>query len=572
MKSENSASSINLYTISWSVVIFLVLLVHGGGKLFFRPTDDPKEFILYSFLFVLTGIELFKAVFGKSVTHEQKSGLSALEILFGLNVLYAIVNVLVTPTPYHEGMTHIGKFMLTGAGIYSLSRRRQEELLFLIKVLSVAAGVAVCWVIWNKGTKLWDDTDLMFLPVGQRTYYADFLMLSIPLGLLVFFESKKLSSKLVYGALTISFFCMLIVASRRSSFLGLLAMGIVSLYLVREKLNLFAKGNIKRMVLLLMLLLVFVAGEHWLKLQFQPTQPSLVQRLLNIDDELAAKSSSPLARLLHIRRSLQMFQDRPWLGWGYGNFKFVVSKYYDAQDIDPDGSQFSPHNPVWVIHPHNDLAYQLAEGGIVGAFLFYLLIAAVLRDFVVFMNDGTLTRNRILLTSFLCVLGGFVSFQFNASPTYVVIKFLLMMNFAILLKNSTHKYYLPNLTKKFATLYFCFCLYLGMYPLRFVVAGSCLVASKNNIVNISDDIILKLDSTSYDIVMTVANKHIEGSNHQAAAEILETAYRNYRYVPHVAAELINAYQKIGRFHEAKRVLKESKKTFPFYWEFNSFQI
>lgn len=82
---------------------------------------------------------------------------------------------------------------------------------------------------------------------------------------------------------------------------------------------------------------------------------------------LLAKETSNRDRGLILKYTWHMIQQHPWLGWGYGSFEAAF-----AQALSQAGQV--PNNFIFPSHPHNEVLYGWAEGGIV-ALIGMLLLA-----------------------------------------------------------------------------------------------------------------------------------------------------------------------------------------------------
>ncbi|HDU5652558.1 TPA: O-antigen ligase family protein [Klebsiella aerogenes] len=85
---------------------------------------------------------------------------------------------------------------------------------------------------------------------------------------------------------------------------------------------------------------------------------------------VVSKQASSESRLLIIRTTWHLIQQHPWIGWGYGSFERVFGNQLEA---DRAG------HGLPLIHPHNELLYAWAEGGVIALGGLVLMIAGVLR-------------------------------------------------------------------------------------------------------------------------------------------------------------------------------------------------
>lgn len=85
---------------------------------------------------------------------------------------------------------------------------------------------------------------------------------------------------------------------------------------------------------------------------------------------VVSKQASSESRWLIIRTTMHLIQQHPWMGWGYGSFERVFG---NQLEVDRAG------HGLPLIHPHNELLYAWAEGGVIALTGLLLMIAGVLR-------------------------------------------------------------------------------------------------------------------------------------------------------------------------------------------------
>ncbi|AML56696.1 Wzy polymerase domain-containing protein [Serratia rubidaea] len=73
------------------------------------------------------------------------------------------------------------------------------------------------------------------------------------------------------------------------------------------------------------------------------------------------------ARLIMLKTTLGMITEKPWQGWGYGGFEYNFQHYRMAQGLSTLGLGI-------VTHPHNELLFWWAEGGVVALIGMLILI------------------------------------------------------------------------------------------------------------------------------------------------------------------------------------------------------
>jgi O-antigen ligase len=208
---------------------------------------------------------------------------------------------------------------------------------FLITIISVLQYFSmpdkVLW-IYNDG---FGET---FGPFESRDRYAMFAELIIPLALSLALEKK---SPLFYYAIAATLFAAVIGGASRAGSILCVAEILVFWLLVRRR---GAVGNVKTNALVFALMaatFTLVVGFTYLTQRFHDPDPYAGRREFLIS-------------------SLAMVRERPWLGFGLGNF----------QNAYPSHSVLDLNK--FVEHTHNDWA----EWGVDGGIPFFLILVSVM--------------------------------------------------------------------------------------------------------------------------------------------------------------------------------------------------
>lgn len=85
---------------------------------------------------------------------------------------------------------------------------------------------------------------------------------------------------------------------------------------------------------------------------------------------VVSKQASNDNRWLIIRTTWHLIQQHPWMGWGYGSFERVFGHQLEADRAI---------HGLPLIHPHNELLYAWAEGGVIAMTGLVFMVAGVLR-------------------------------------------------------------------------------------------------------------------------------------------------------------------------------------------------
>jgi len=216
--------------------------------------------------------------------------------------------------------------------------------------------------------------------IGNPTYLAAYLSLVLVLTALLFYWSKRVWQKYLYGAAAAFFLLMIYYSASRGAVFGLLA-GVITftaMYL------LFVKPQTGREQLFRKIiiggtagLLVLVFGV-WLLRNTSFVQNSFaLQRLTS----LSLQSKTLQARSLLWRMTLKGVAERPILGWGQESYLTVFAKHYDPRMYDQE---------PWFDRSHNIVLDWLINAGVLGLIaylsmfgaMFYLLRRAVRQKFI----------------------------------------------------------------------------------------------------------------------------------------------------------------------------------------------
>ncbi|MGL1931572.1 MAG: Wzy polymerase domain-containing protein [Desulfotalea sp.] len=129
-------------------------------------------------------------------------------------------------------------------------------------------------------------------------------------------------------------------------------------------------------------------------------------------------------------RSIEMFSEKPLIGWGYGNFEWAYLNY-QAKDFEKDSTIVV--SPTGLEHPHNELLYWAVEGGI--APIFGILIFTIY-----FLFQLKKSNEKLLLLGLLAPLAIHCMVEL---PFYHATIHWILFIFFIWLADNSEKYTLP---------------------------------------------------------------------------------------------------------------------------------
>ncbi len=204
----------------------------------------------------------------------------------------------------------------------------------------------VYWVVANS------QGGAVYGPYIDRAHYAGLMEMLIPLPL-VYAMTTSLSRPLRGLAL----FAAVIMSS--SIFLAQSLGGIIAFGVELMVLTFWMIRRRRSSAVLVLIVLFCVSLGIWL-VGLHPT--GLGDRLAQLQNPL--REGSIPGRLAIVKDSIQMVRQRPFLGWGLGNFPVVYPSFR------------SFYTDFWINEAHNDFVQILVETGIVG---FSIAVFALMR-------------------------------------------------------------------------------------------------------------------------------------------------------------------------------------------------
>ncbi|WP_269542298.1 O-antigen ligase family protein [Cerasicoccus fimbriatus] len=268
-----------------------------------------------------------------------------------------------------------------------------------------------------------------FGPFVYRNQAAAYLYLSMGLGFVLFLyllRSGKFRSGLPMLAIAFSLICLLGVAlcPSRGGWLG--ASGVFVLFIVLLPFSFRFENDLSvgSLVGIVVIAIAMVCGSIWVARAMDFSQIGSKWKSLRSGDEVSLEARFMLSKL-----TLDMHEDRPWVGWGAGSFSYRY-RYYglaypDLYFIgDPLKSYYG--NPRYISdykQSHNDVFQFLAEYGIVGCSFMLLNLGY----FIVYVLYKSFSPEWVLA---LCVC---VLFILHNLGDFLLQNSILQMSFLILI-------------------------------------------------------------------------------------------------------------------------------------------
>ena len=317
-------------------------------------------------------------------------------------------------------------------GVRVLRKLTQENILVL---MFIAVFLACCYgVLQALGLEfLWpfeinQFATKAFSTFGNPNFLSSAVVMLMPSLLVYYMRTDSKKDFIVYGLLVLVYVLFLSFGLARSCWLGA-ACGLVMMWMFGTLRALIWKR--KGRVFLLVLLAV---GVGWGSVYVDGTdQPSPVAKraaelsqvtpsniTLKVDRDNIFQSLHQ--RLFMWDVSKEIFLSRPVLGSGLGNFQMAFEQNQPKTLLRyPNLRELKT-----VTHaPHNELFFQLAQGGIVGLGLFvfmFMVLFLEVRDFAAHKKEGD--KKQLLQALFCGILGMLVDNMLNISLHAVVPAFI----------------------------------------------------------------------------------------------------------------------------------------------------
>ncbi len=330
---------------------------------------------------------------------------------------------------YGVGLWIIGIFL----GVRVLKKLTQENIFVLI---FVAVFLACCYgVLQALGLDfLWpfeinQFATRAFSTFGNPNFLSSAVVMLLPALLVYFMRTDSKKDFVVYGLLVLVYVLYLSFGLARSCWIGAFcALLMMWMFGTLRSLIWQRKGR----VFLLTLLAVGVAYSS----VYMPGQGDAISPVKNRVLEMRPLELSDFAldikkerifqslhqRLLMWDTSKEIFLARPVLGSGVGNYQMAFAQHQPKTLLAyPELRALKTTTNA----PHNEILFQLAQGGLVGAGLFlfmFMVLFLEVKDFAVHKKEGD--KKQLLQAIFCGILGMLVDNMLNISLHAVVPAFI----------------------------------------------------------------------------------------------------------------------------------------------------
>ncbi len=267
-----------------------------------------------------------------------------------------------------------------------------------------------------------------FSTFGNPNFLSSAVVMLLPALLVYYMRTESKKDLFVYGLLVLVYILFLSFGLARSCWIGA-ACALVMMWMFGT-LRALIWSRRGRVFLLALLAIGVGWGSVYIDDKDTPnpvsaraqelTQISPATFTLNIERNKIFQSMHQ--RLFMWDISKEIFLSRPVMGSGLGNFQMAFAQTQPKTLLNyPNLRELKTITNA----PHNELAFQLAQGGIVGLGLFmfmFMVLFLEVRDFAAHKKEGD---KKQLLQAFFCgILGMLVDNMFNISLHAVVPAFI----------------------------------------------------------------------------------------------------------------------------------------------------
>lgn len=548
-KTQKSHFTLTLFLfLLWS---FFIIFIRSES--FLRWFDDPKDVVFY---LGLLGLLLWQ---WRELQKKQKeiSSISLVTFLVVIFLFYLPINIFFTHPAINEALAVVGKYALFVAGVAVLSERDLDFNLKWIKNTCLILILAVLCSFYFRRD------DSFIEPFGFASYYADTLALAFPLIVYFCFKSESRMGKIIFGVAAVLFIFGIMMSTKKSGLMILYADVLILVILG----SFFFKGKLRwgfiglGIVLPLVTVLILFLLQH---LSSFGGQVPLPKRLEFLFTEIQSGAWQNNARLVFIQRSWEAVQQNPLMGLGYGSFRFLYPKFYQLGDVEPHF--FNPQNSQWLMHPHNEIMYQLFEGGWIGLILLGAIFLMVMGCLIKKIKNGSDDHKALALVTFLGLASAFVIGLVNTSLTHPLIRFFLLLYLALafcLARDILSQYTIPKF-RNFRWVRQVGFLFLTIFILSsgFVAVGYS--ASSYFLKTEAIEMSGILTPRSYDYLIRAAHDSLKQGDLNHTKNIWATAYHEFPFLPQTMLEYAKVLTRLNDIDQAHTVLQKGHELYPFY--------
>lgn len=253
--------------------------------------------------------------------------------------------------------------------------------------------------------------------IGNASFLAGLLVLTIFIGCLLFWQKKELNQRIYYGIGLTFLLYILYCSQTRGAILGLLGgivlFAILAIFFSKNK---KLKVGLSSGILILIITSVVVWNcrkQDWVK------NSGTLNKLTSISFE----DVSTEARLLGWQGAIKGWVEKPkyfLFGYGYENYNIPFNKYFNPKIFRDAGSQ------LWFDRAHNIVLDVALTSGIIGLIAYLSIFVAVLWSlYQLYKKDKEKLYLYLLIVSGLAAYFAQNLFVFDTLPTYILFYLIL---------------------------------------------------------------------------------------------------------------------------------------------------
>lgn len=318
--------------------------------LYKQKSPRPLHVIFIAFLFFATLSTIFSPVPYRSV--------NTLILYFAYFIYFLVGQSLVENSKKSPAFPPVGGLK---PGFYDVSKL----LAFSVLLPGITLSLLSFYFLISKQPPPFSSMNILWANFGHN-HLVDYLIFSLPIGLAFFFIQEKLLGKLIFLGINLILTLGFIFSfSRLGIFIAIFEFILFVILWHKSHLSHDRRSTavVHLSILILISLLVFVGlvmiGGYY------RLGSEKVSFLNNFILKKAIRGIPWSIRWDYLNQAWQGIKERPLLGWGLDNFRYVSAKFQS-----PAGS--------WSWYTHNHYIEMFVELGIIGGLLFLLLIITLL--------------------------------------------------------------------------------------------------------------------------------------------------------------------------------------------------
>lgn len=404
---------------------------------------------------------------------------------------------------------------------------------------------------------------------GNKNFVAHYCLFGIPIGWLLFINSRTFRATCVYALGTTIILTFIVYTKTRAAWLGvLMELVMLVVWLVYEQRHHKKYWLHKRHKKVLFgALLLFVGAIHvgpqGLDVHSVKT---LAKEAYSILEQSSAEGRNQ--RIPIWSNSLYLIRDHWLIGVGIGNWYVQYPRYQQAWLKDSLLSE-----KIATRYAHNDFIQLIAELGIVGLALITLIIVLTLRAAWRLLQQPDAYTRAAVIGLLSALIGIILNAQFSSPLQRPVPSYLLLVFIGLLVWLEWHSKPLPSGTEwqfRFKPIVYwlpvmAFCVFLviesSALHYRQLMANRYYWKAKAAINQKEYRQAVFLGSLAYRLnpgrkrlLNMVGGSHLYLKQYKKAATALEQVRRAYPYMHHSLFNLSYAYEKMGKLAKSLQIM------------------